>query len=190
MFRNSRVCPSTTFSDFVSFPTISEEFADNCIVCNAPSKTFNIPGLGCSVAIIPNPELRKKFKASTKGLVPWVNIMGWTGAEAAYRDGDEWLTQVLIYLENNRNFVKQFVESELPEITMGLPEGTYLSWLDCNELDIAEKPSDFFLKQAHVAVNDGSWFGKGGDNFVRLNFATSRTILTEALERMKTALAA
>ena len=71
---------------------------------------------------------------------------------------------------------------------MGMPEGTYLAWLDCNELDIAEKPSDFFLKYARVALNDGAWFGKGGENFVRLNFATSRAVLEEALSRMKAAI--
>ena len=172
----------------IPIASISPEVANHTVTLMAPSKTFNIPGLQLSFAIIPNPELRKKFKATTLGLTPWVNILGWVAATAAYRDGAEWLDEVLDYLEKNRNFVYQYIQNEIPEIGMGMPEGTYLAWLDCNELDIAEKPSDFFLKYARVALNDGAWFGKGGENFVRLNFATSRAVLEEALSRMKAAI--
>ena len=90
--------------------------------------------------------------------------------------------------KKNREFVYQYILGEMPDVHIGIPEGTYLAWLDCNDLDIAEKPSDFFLKHARVALNDGAWFGKGGVNFVRLNFATSRALLEEALNRMRDAI--
>lgn len=172
----------------IPIASLSPEIANNTVTFMAPSKTFNIPGLQLSFAIIQNQALRKKFKAANLGLTPWVNIMGRVAATAAYRDAGDWLNDVLGYLEKNRDFVYQYIQTEMPEIRMGMPEGTYLAWLDCSELDIAEKPSDFFLKYARVAMNDGAWFGKGGQNFVRLNFATSRAILGEALERMKAAL--
>jgi cystathionine beta-lyase len=95
---------------------------------------------------------------------------------------------VLCYLEDNLEFLLEFVAEELPGITMGRPEGTYLGWLDCREATLPKMPHDFFLEEARVALNDGATFGKGGEGFVRLNFACPRQTLVEALERMKAAL--
>ena len=97
-----------------------------------------------------------------------------------------WLNDVLAYLEANRNFLQNFVQEKLPGIRMTTPEGTYLAWLDCRNLDIAS-PYEFFLSKARVALSDGKTFGNGGRGFVRLNFACPRATLTEALRRMMNA---
>jgi cystathionine beta-lyase len=107
---------------------------------------------------------------------------------AAYRDGGDWLEQLLLYLGANRNYLYDFVTNELPGVSMVSPEGTYLAWLDCREAGIEGNPCEFFLEKARVGFNDGAIFGIGGQGFVRLNFGCPRIILTEALERMQQAL--
>jgi cystathionine beta-lyase len=156
----------------------------------APSKTFNIAGLECSFAVIQDESLRKAYLAGKQGLVGWVNLLGLTAAEAAYRDGQEWLGQLMVYLQMNRDFLGDFVKENLPGIMMYSPEGTYLAWLDCRALELPEGPYRFFLKNAKVALNDGKTFGTGGEGFVRLNFGCPRAELVEALERMKAVLLA
>jgi cystathionine beta-lyase len=122
------------------------------------------------------------------GLVMWVNLIGLNATLTAYRKGQEWLDQVLEYLEGNRDFIIEYVKSQLPGVQMAKPEGTYLTWLDCRNTGIQGNPYEFFLKEAQVALNDGLTFGRGGEGFVRLNLACSREVLAEALERMKAAL--
>jgi cystathionine beta-lyase len=107
--------------------------------------------------------------------------------QAAYREGQEWLDQLLVYLEANRDFVYDFVQAELPGVRMAKPEGTYLAWLDCRDAAL-EDPYQFFLNKAKVALNDGKSYGTGGQGFVRLNFGCPRATLEEALHRMKKAL--
>jgi cystathionine beta-lyase len=148
------------------------------------------------VAIIENDDLRKQFVSAKRGLVPRANLMGQVAALAAYRDGESWLAQVLQYLEANRDWLYQYVDRQLPGITMLCPEGTYLAWLDCRELAATDpgdgsplRPHRFFLDRAGVALNDGATFGRGGEGFVRLNFGCPRPTLVKALERMKQALA-
>jgi cystathionine beta-lyase len=167
--------------------SLSPEIAQNTITLMAPSKTFNIPGLGCSFAIIQNPELRKHFLAATGGLVHGVNILGYTATLAAYQDGQEWLDQLLVYLQDNRDFLSQYVERDLPGIDMVKLEGTYLAWLDCRNTPIADQPAKFFLEQARVGLNEGTRFGPGGEGYVRLNLACPRSTLVGALERMQVA---
>jgi cystathionine beta-lyase len=169
--------------------SLAPEIAQNSLTLLAPSKTFNLPGLQCSLAVIPNAELRARYLAARAGLVPWVNVMGLIAGEAAYRYGDEWLGQLLPYLEENRNTVAHFVAAEMPGVTMGLPEATYLAWLDCNNSGLSA-PCQCFLDLARVACSDGGGFGPGGQGFVRLNFGCPRTMLLAALERMKAVLAA
>jgi len=154
----------------------------------APSKTFNLPGLGCGFAVIQNPRLRKIWESFCHGLIPGVNIMGHVAALAGFRDGQEWLDEALLYVEANRDFLARFLKEKLPRIRMTAMEATYLAWLDCRGAGILGNPSDFFLRKAKVALNDGAEFGKGGEGFVRLNFACPRKTLTEALERMVAAL--
>lgn len=168
--------------------SLSPEIAQNTITLMAPSKTYNIAGLDCSFAVIQNPELRQRFMAAKKGLVGHVNVLGLTAGLAAYRDGQEWLDQMLAYLESNRDYLVDTIKSQFPGIEMARPEGTYLAWLNCQNLELGEKPHQFFLEKAGVALNEGAAFGKGGEGFVRLNFGCPRPMLKDALDRMQRAL--
>ena len=173
----------------VPIASLAPEIEQTSITLIAPSKTFNLAGLQCSLAIIPNPELRARYLAARAGLVTWTNLMGLIAGEAAYRDGDEWLEQLLPYLEANRDTVAHFVAAEMPGVTMAAPEATYLAWLDCRGTGLSQ-PCQCFLDLARVACNDGAAFGPGGEGFVRLNFGCPRPMLLAALQRMKGALAA
>ncbi|MGD9030979.1 MAG: aminotransferase class I/II-fold pyridoxal phosphate-dependent enzyme, partial [Anaerolineae bacterium] len=168
--------------------SLAPEIADKSVTLMAPSKTYNIAGLHCSVAIVRNRALRDKLEIAHKGLVSGVNILGYAAALAAYRDGQPWLDKVLRYLQANRDFLLQCVTTELPGITMSAPEGTYLAWLGCHDAGIPGNPHQFFLDQARVALNDGAVFGQGGEGFVRLNFGCPRSLLVEGLKRMRAAL--
>jgi len=140
-------------------------------------------------AVIPNAALREKFVAGRVDLVQTVNVFGYTAAFAAYRDGQPWLDELLRYLEANRDFVVEYVKTRLPGVKMAPPEATYLGWLDCRAAGPAARdPFTFFLDKAKVALNDGALFGPGGEGFVRLNFGCPRSVLTEALDRMRAAL--
>lgn len=170
------------------FATLNPDTARRCITLMAPSKTFNIPGLGASFAIIQNSELRHRFKQALRGIVPDVNILGLVAAQAAYQHGGDWLQELLLYLAANRDYTADFVSRYLPGMRMTIPEATYLAWLDCREMGIPGNPHEFFLQQAGVALNDGATFGPGGAGFVRLNFGCSRALLAEGLERMRAAM--
>jgi cysteine-S-conjugate beta-lyase len=170
--------------------SLAPEIEAKTITLMAPSKTFNIAGLGSSFAVIPDEGLRSRFKAASKDIVPHGDILGFTAALAAYRDGAEWLAECLRYLEGNRDYLMHYVAELLPGISMNPIEGTYLAWLDCRDAGIPGNPAEFFLKQARVGLNDGAWFGRGGEGFVRLNFGCPRATLQEALERMAAALEA
>jgi len=174
----------------VPMASLGPEVAARTITLMAPSKTFNLAGLKISVAVIPNASLRDRFLAARGDFVQaQVNIMGYAAALAAYRDGQEWLQQLMRYLEANRDYLVEYVRKHLPGVTMVAPEGTYLAWLDCrNAGAAAADPFTFFLERAKVAFNDGALFGPGGQGFVRLNFGTPRSLLTEGLERMRRAL--
>ncbi len=167
---------------------LSPEVAAQTVTLLAPSKTYNIAGLHCAVAIIPNAELRQRFQAARADLVPGVDVLGYVAMLTAYRDGGPWLAAVLRYLEDNRDFLFEYVNAHLPGVTMARPEGTYLAWLDCRGAGLPDNPHRFFLEKARVAVNDGATFGPGGEGFVRLNFACPRATLLAALERMRAAL--
>jgi cysteine-S-conjugate beta-lyase len=171
----------------VPLASLDPEIANNTITLMAPSKTFNLAGLQFSFAIIQNPELRREYVRAGKGLVSWVNALGWVAAMAAYCDGQEWLDQLLDYLQVNRDYLHEFVLGELPGVSMASPEGTYLAWLDCRRAGIEGNPAEFFLQNARLALSDGSDFGSGGEGFVRLNFGCPRPLLAEALQRMKEA---
>lgn len=172
----------------IPIASLSPEIAERTITLMAPSKTFNLAGLKCSFAIVANVELRRRLNRVVAGMALAVNVMGLTAALAAYRDGGEWLDQLRVYLTANRDFVVNYVQEYLPGLTTTVPEATYLAWFDCREAGIEGNPYQFFLKQARVALNDGAHFGPGGDGFVRLNFGCPRSILTEALEQMRSAL--
>jgi cystathionine beta-lyase len=173
----------------VPIASLDPEVARRTITLIAPSKTYNVPGLLCSIAIVPDPDLRKRLSHGSPPHFPEVNLLGFTATLAAYSDGQEWLDQALAYLETNRDQVADFVNREMPGIKMCVPEATYLAWLDCRRRGIPGNPCSFFLEHARVGLSDGADFGAGGEGFVRLNFACPRATLLEALDRMKAALA-
>ena len=171
--------------------SLDPEIAERTITLMAPSKTFNLAGLKCSVAIIPNAALREKFVTGRIDLVQTVNVFGYTAAFAAYRDGQPWLDELLRYLEANRDFVSEYVRTRLPGVAMHPPEATYLAWLDCRSAGEAGRdPFTFFLENARVALNDGALFGPGGAGHVRLNFGCPRSMLAKALDQMRKAVTA
>lgn len=172
----------------IPMATLSPEVASRTVTLMAPSKTFNIPGLGFSLAIIEDRELRARFKAAAKDIVPHINALGYVAALAAYAEGEPWLEACLRYLEGNRDYLAEHVRSRMPGIRLQPPEATYLAWLDCREAGLGETPAEFFLKRAGVALNEGKIFGPGGEGFVRLNFGCPRATLSEALARMAEAL--
>ena len=174
----------------VPLASLDEEIGRQTITLMAPSKTFNLPGLKCGLAIIPDAGLRQRFVDAWLDLVPGVNILGYTAALAAYRDGQPWLDALLRYLEANRDFVVDFARQHLPGVTVRAPEATSLAWLDCRAAGpAAADPFTFFLERARVALNDGKLFGRGGEGFVRLNFGSPRSLVAEGLARMRDALA-
>tara|TARA_B110000014_G_scaffold264307_1_gene264829 strand:+ start:1995 stop:3131 length:1137 start_codon:yes stop_codon:yes gene_type:complete len=161
----------------------SDIAARNSITFLAPSKSFNIAGLECASAIIPNKEIRDNFEASMKGIVPPVNIFAYEATMAAYKYGDKWLHELLQYLKKNRDILVENVNT-MPGLSLYPPEATYLAWIDCSELN-ADSPAKFFIESG-VGVADGSEFGD--KNFIRINFACPESLLLKALDRMKEAL--
>ncbi|MBN1859395.1 PatB family C-S lyase [Candidatus Bipolaricaulota bacterium] len=172
----------------VPIASLSPEIEARTITLIAPSKTFNVAGMGLAMAIIPNRTLRERFEASRKGLVPSPPALGYTAALAAYVHGETWHRELVAYLERNRDFLSEYIESELPGVSVRPAEATFLAWLDCRALGLTRSPHLFFLEQARVAMNDGASFGPGGEGFVRLNFGCPRSQLEEALDRMRRAL--
>jgi cystathionine beta-lyase len=169
--------------------SLAPEVARRTVTLMAPTKTFNIPGLRCSFAIAPDPALRARIANPSAPQFSEVNAFGLAAMVAAYRDGHDWLAQVLAYLQTNRDMVVDYVRREMPHIRVAAPEATYLAWLDCRDAGIAGDPYRFFLDRARVGLSDGPSFGTGGEGFVRVNFACPRPMLMEALVRMRTALA-
>ena len=169
----------------IPIATLSEEISRRTITLCAPSKTYNVPGLGCSFAVISDDTLRRSFRKAMGRIVPHVNLLGYTAAEAAYRHGEQWRQELLAYLRGNRDLVAQEV-AKMPGLTVTRVEATYLSWIDLRETGI-EDPVRFF-EEAGVGLSGGVDFGLPG--YVRLNFGCRRQLLAEALRRMRVALEA
>lgn len=179
-----------TLGDTTHIPiaTLSAEVAQQTITLMSPSKTFNIPGLGFCVAIIQNPTLRAQYMTAMQGLVASPQIFGYTGALAAYQHGDEWLRDVLVYYQANREYAIEFMRQYMPQLLPNRAEATYLLWIDCRQANLPTNPQEFFLRHANVALGDGSAFGTAGDGYIRLTLATQRSVLTNALVAMYRAL--
>lgn len=163
--------------------SLSPEIAARTITLMAPSKTFNIAGLGCSFAIIGNPELRKKFINTKKGVVPDVNLLGYTAAIAAYQEGEAWNQQQLNYLRANRDYLQKEI-NQIPGLKLAPIEATYLAWIDVSGAKLTN-PAHFF-EQAGIGMSPGRDFGD--NNYMRLNFGCTRSTLEEAVRRIKRAL--
>jgi cystathionine beta-lyase len=170
------------------FAALSPGAARRTITLMAPSKTFNLPGLGCAFAVIPDAALRGAFKAATRGIVPHVNVLGLVACEAAFRHGAAWHRALLEYLRGNRDRVQAAVGA-LPSLRMAPVEATYLAWIDARATGLARPERQ--LLAAGLGLSAGHDFGPDGryDGFVRLNFGCPRALLDQALERLRRALA-
>jgi cystathionine beta-lyase len=168
------------------FASICEEFKQNSATCVAPSKTFNLAGLSTSSVILPNKSLRQRFSnVMVRNGMELTNTFGIVGTQAAYKYGEEWLEELLDYLNGNLEYLKEYVRTEMPKIKVIEPEGTYLVWLDCTELGMKDDELfNFFLKEAKISFSKGSIFGKEGEAFERINIACPRTLLKKSLKRM------
>ena len=175
----------------VPFATASEKAARCSITFGAPSKTFNIAGIVSSYSIIPNDEIRSKFytwlAANELNEAPMFSPIA---TIAAFKNGEEWRKDMLHYIEENIMFVEKYCKEYLPQIKPLRPEASFLVWLDCRQLGLNhEQLIDLFVNKAHLALNDGEMFGKGGEGFMRMNVGTPRAILKKALDQLKEALA-
>lgn len=174
---------------FTPMAKLSPEIAKHTITLVAPSKTFNVPGLFCGFAIIPNKELREPYVKIVNQLRLHVSSMGLHAAQVAFSGQcDGWLKELRGYLTGNRDFLVEYVTKHMPGVGTTIPDATYLAWLDFTELGLKKSPYDFFLKNAKVALSNGAIFGENGVGHVRLNFGTSRRILKQGLDRMRKAL--
>jgi cystathionine beta-lyase len=190
------ICSDEIHQDFIyeghshiPIATLGPEVAARTITLLSPSKSFNIAGFHFSIAIAGNPENRDRLKAAAAGRVPnRPGIFDFVAGLAAYRYGGEWFANLIEYLRGNRDFLLRYLKEEIPQIRMHEPEGTYLGWLDCRGAGIDGSPAEFFVKEAKVALQDGALFGVEGQGFVRLNFGCPRSVLAEALARMKASL--
>lgn len=158
----------------------------NVISALAPSKTFNIPGMGLSALVVPDAQQRAAIEQAFALLhVSATNPFSITAFEAAYRTGSDWLDALLLYLAATRDFVRDFLAQRLPRIRMIEPEGTYLLWLDCREMGLDDAAlKHFFVEQAGVGLSPGAMFGSGGSGFMRMNIGAPRAVIAEALERI------
>ncbi len=193
--RGLTICSDEIHCDLIFEPhqhlpiaSLDAEIARHTITLMAPSKTFNLPGLGSAFAIIEDPDLRQRFRMASRDIVPHTNVLGYTAALAAYTEGEPWLEACIAYLRQNRDTLMQFVAERLSGVFMALPEATYLAWLDFRAAGLGEDPQQFFLKHAGVALKEAAAFGPGSEGFARLNFGCPRSTLFEALERMECAL--
>ncbi len=173
----------------IALGTLANE-SDKVITTVAPSKTFNIPGLGLSCIIAPDATQRHAIKQAFEMLhVGNTNPFSIAAFEAAYRSGEAWLDSLLLYLQGNRDFVCDYVAQHLPVIKVIPSQGTYLLWLDCRGLGMSDvRLRDFFVRAAKVGMSPGTAFGRNGSGFMRLNIASPRHVIAEALERIKAAL--
>lgn len=161
----------------------------NIVTALAPSKTFNIPGLNLSALIIPDRKLRALVTKAFETLhMSASNPFSIVAFETAYREGESWLIKLLIYLQDTRDFVEQYLIKYLPEIQLIKPEGTYLLWLDCRKLGMNDaKLKQFFINKAGVGMSPGTLFGEGGQGFMRMNIGTPRHVIAKALENIRKA---
>ena len=170
----------------IMFASLSEEFAMNSITCTAPSKTFNLAGMQSSNIIIPNPKFMERYRRILeKNNIGGQNPLSIVSLEAAYNEGEEWLEQLLRYLEANIEFIHSYLAEHLPKAKMIKPQATYLGWIDLRAYEAdGEKLQKLIAHEGKVALDGGTWFGEGGAGFMRLNFACPRTLLEEGLNRL------
>lgn len=173
----------------IPFSSLSADAAKNSVVCMAPSKTFNVAGLASSLVIIPDKTKHARYeRALNVGHLGMGNIFGSVALEAAYKNGDQWLGELLDYLWGNYVFLESYIKENLPKVKVMKPEATYLIWLDFREYGMNDDElMQFVIEKAKVGLNNGGRFGTGGDGWLRLNIGCPRSVLKEGLQRLKTA---
>lgn len=193
---NLLLCSDEIHCDLILDPTLphvptsvlSPEIAARTITLMAPSKTYNVPGLGTSIAIIPDTMRRARFIRAAAGIVAEVTCLGFTACEAAYRDSEPWRQALLSYLRGNRDYLLETIARELPGVRVEAPvEATYLLWMNVSALGL-ENPAAHFERHG-LGLSDGAMFGAAKGTHVRLNFGCPRATLVDAMRRMKAALA-
>lgn len=167
--------------------TISEEVREKCITFTSPSKAFNLASVHVANCFISNPELRERFQnISEKSHATENNAFAEAALRGAYEESADWLDELNAYIEENFDYIVNYIRKEIPQITVYKPEGTYLLWLDCRRLGLSDdKIHDFLLEECRLAVNDGTFFGKEGKGFVRMNAACPRKLIQDVLELLR-----
>ena len=171
----------------IPLASINEDIKNITVSCYSASKTFSLAGLIASVIVIPNKDMNDKFKEYLRVWHVSVNVLGKVALEAAYQYGEDYLNQLNDYLESNRDFLVDYLSKHTPKIKPIKPEGTYLVWLDCRELNLNDKELKDFFTNAGVELNEGNAYGDAGKGFMRFNIGCPRETLIEGLERIKNA---
>jgi len=168
------------------FASLKEEFLDNSITCTAPSKTFNIAGLQVANIFIPNKVIKNRFQDEMKRCgYSQINLAAAAACQAAYNQGREWIDELMLYLEGNINLVKSFLTTEIPQVHLTDPQGTYLLWLDFRKFNFTDDElEDIIVKKAKIWLNKGTIFGIEGKGFQRMNIALPRSVLEQALRQL------
>ena len=172
---------------YIPFASISEDFANNSITCTAPSKTFNLAGFQVSNIIIPNRKLRGEYEIGRHNIgISRLNVFASSVSTAAYRHGQPWLEELLNYLEDNKYYALNYIKKYLPQISVIEPEGTYMLWMDFRSLGLSdEQLHSLIFDQGKIVLNEGHTFGQGGEGFQRMNIACPRSLIQEALDRIR-----
>lgn len=168
----------------------SPEASHRIITAVSPSKTFNIPGLGLSALIIPNEAHRRAIQTHLQHMgVSVTNPFNLVAFEAAFREGGDWLSALMAYLQDTRDEAIAFIKTHMPAIRVSCPQATYLLWLDCRQLQLDDATLNrFFIEEAKLGLSPGAMFGRGGEGFMRMNIGTPKANVLAALSRLKTAL--
>ncbi|WP_206460060.1 MalY/PatB family protein [Anaerovorax sp. IOR16] len=176
-------------NEHIPTATISKEVASRTISCISSTKTFNLAGLQAASVVFPNKEWKHRFDSFWGALdIHRNNCFSLVAVEAACRYGDEWLKQLIAYLQENMLFVREFCRTEIPEIKVNLPESTYLLWIDCRGLGLDRQALwRFMIEEAKIGLNNGNDFCRSLDGFMRMNVACSRNVLKSAMQQLKEA---
>lgn len=168
------------------FANLNKDYMDNIVTCTAPSKTFNLAGLQISNIIISNKNLRERFKKELDKIgYSQLNTLGLVACESAYLYGDEWLSQLKLYLEENLNYIRKYLQDNLPKIKLVEPEGTYLIWLDFENLELTDKEIDnIIINECKLWFDTGKMFGDEGSGFQRINIACPRKTIIQAMDSL------
>ena len=172
----------------IPFASVSETARNNSVTFMSPSKTFNVPGLINSYYVIPNPTLRRQFEVAMERVDLHVNLFGFVATEAAYTHGEEWLDQMVDYLEENARFVVDYCEKNIPGVKAMMPDSSFLVWIDFSKQGLSnEALRKLMIEKAGLGLNDGPTFGIGGEGHQRINVGCPRSLVVEAMQRIEKA---